>query len=554
MLVGRKIVAPWVLKARGLFLRYRLLEKDRVALLLLLTWGAFVYYSNLDTALRVDEGLYAAIARRIVRSNEWLPLVYQGKLYLNKPPLDFWQMALSLRLWGPGEFAVRLPSATFGIGITVLVYYCGKALFRRRLGVIAALITTTTLSTVWHAHEAKFDTQLSFWANLAFFAWYLGYRGGGRRVGFLCLAFLAMAVGTMVKGPIALFLPGLTGLAFLAITRRSRVVTEIPLLAAGLAVFLLLTGSYYVRVGDAFNQHFFLTENLGRIIEGDKPAFFYCYMLLANFLPWSFFLPCAILYLWRSGFRDLSEEDLLIRVWAIGFFVLLNLPAGKAERFLVYVIPPFALLMARFWEHVISLEITGRGSAEDRLLRVTAVLLALTTMAGLLVGPRLISSRLDLPRDAWPTFLSLLIGIACVVTIYTACGHGLRVVFASVLVVAMAMTVVLVHVFFPAVDRYQSPAALTRRIAAMVGDAPLMVIGPDLNFEHDILYYLDRPQPTPLLKTAEEIRDAFHSDRKVFGFMLKDLYEELEGRDDIPLVRVADFSYRRRIFVLVSNR
>ncbi len=32
---------------------------------------------------------------------------------------------------------------------------------------------------------------------------------------------------------------------------------EIPLLAAGFAVFLLLTGAYYLRLEDAFNQHFF---------------------------------------------------------------------------------------------------------------------------------------------------------------------------------------------------------------------------------------------------------------------------------------------------------
>ncbi len=66
---------------------------------------------------------------------------------------------------------------------------------------IAALITTTTLSTVWHAHEAKLDVQLGFWMNLAFFALYLAYRDGGRRLGFLCLAFFAMALGTMLKGP-----------------------------------------------------------------------------------------------------------------------------------------------------------------------------------------------------------------------------------------------------------------------------------------------------------------------------------------------------------------
>ncbi|HXZ44968.1 MAG TPA: glycosyltransferase family 39 protein [archaeon] len=551
--MGRNVTADWMLKARNLLRAYRLLGNGWFVLLILFAWTGFVFYSNLGAVLIGDEALYAAIAQRIVRTKEWLPLIYQGHPYFNKPPLHFWVMALSLRLWGPGEFAIRFPTATFGIGMTVLTYCCGRVLFHRRLGVIAALITTTTLSTVWHAHEAKLDVQLGFWMNLTFFALYLAFRDGGRRLGFLCLAFFAMALGTMLKGPIALLLPALTALAFLTITRRSRVVMEIPFLAAGFAVFLLLTGAYYLQLEDAFNQHFFLSENLRRIFEGNKPALFYFYMMLANFLPWSVFLPCAAFYVWTSWSRDLSEKELLLRVWPIGFFLLLNLSAEKVERFLVYVVPPFALVMARFWEHIVSLESTGQRSTEDRLLRVTAVLLALTTMAALLVGPWLITRRLDFPRDSWPTLVALIVGIGCVGIIYTAYGHGVRAVFASVVVVVMAMTAGLVQFYYPARDRHDSPAALSRQIAAVVSDSPLLIFDDNLNFMYDILYYLNRPQPVPLLGSAEEVRAVFRSDRQVFGFMLKDRYNELKRRNDVRVVRVADYAYRRQRFVLASN-
>ena len=127
------------------------------------------------------------------------------------------------------------------------------------------------------------------------------YRAGERSFGYLCLAFSAMAVGTMLKG---------------------------------------LVG---VLVG----------ENLTRIFHASNSPFFYLYSILADFFPWSLFLPCACLYLWTSRFERSSEEEALLRVWFIGFFLLLNLPAGKAERFLVYLIPPFALLMARYWDHLL---------------------------------------------------------------------------------------------------------------------------------------------------------------------------------------------------------
>ncbi|RPI04250.1 MAG: hypothetical protein EHM71_13820, partial [Zetaproteobacteria bacterium] len=123
------------------------LDREWVSLSLLGLWCLFVFFFNLDIVLRSDEGLYAAIARRIVERNEWFPLEYQGQPYVNKPPLYFWLMALSMHAWGPTEFAVRFPSATFGLLTVALVYVCGRILADHRLGLLSAAIATTTLST-----------------------------------------------------------------------------------------------------------------------------------------------------------------------------------------------------------------------------------------------------------------------------------------------------------------------------------------------------------------------------------------------------------------------
>lgn len=538
---------------RGLSRVSALLEKEWIVLLLLSGWGLFVFYSGLSVPLRGDEGLYANIVRRIIRTGEWLPLMNEGQPYLSKPPLHFWQMALSLFLWGPNEFAFRFPSATFGLGMVFLAYWCGRVLFHRRLGLMAALITTTTFSTVWHAHEARFDVQFGFWMNLAFFACYLAYRGGGRRLGYLCLALLTATIGTALKGPVAVLLPGLTILAFLVITYRSRVVRELPLLLAGLAIVLVLTVLYYRPLGDSFNRHFFLSENLLRIVKGNKPVLFYFYTILAHFFPWSLFLPGAALYLWGARSRNLREEDLLLWVWFVGFFVLLNPPAFKAERFLVYVIPSFSLLMARYWDHVFSLESDRLSSAEDRLLRCAAALLALITVVAMVVGPWLIRSRFPIPRDAWSIPFALLMGVGCAAVLYTALGRQPKAVFSSVLAVAMVMTVGLVQLFYPALARSESALQISRQVRAIVGNSPLVVYHPELEFNADVLYYLDRPDPPPWFRTADELYAVLRSDTKVFSLMLNYRYEELRRRDDFPLVRIAEYSYRKRGIILVGN-
>lgn len=530
-----------------------LLENEWLVLSMLLIWTLFVYYAHLGIPLRGDEGMYAAIARRMVRTGEWLQLVYEGRPYVNKPPLHFWLMALSLTSWGPSEFAVRFSSATFGIGLVCLAYVSGRSLFDRRLGVMAAFITTTTLSAVWHAHQARFDVELAFWMNLAFFACCLAYRGGGRRLGYLCFAFFSMAVAVMLKGPVGVILPGMTALAFVVITRRSKILAEVPYLLAGLVVFLLITIPYYLGLGDAFNRHFFIGENLDRIVHAPNSPFFYFGMIFTGFFPWSLFLPCAGLYLWRSRARSLSEADLLLRVWAIGFFVLLSLPAGKAERFLVYLIPPFALLTARYWDDLFQHADTVT-SAENRLLRIAAFLLGLVGALGVFVGPRLIQLRFLTPGDAWPIPFVLLLGIGCMTVLYTACRREPQAIFSSVTAVAVVMTIGLVQYFYPMLGTYESAKAIAYQVRAVVGDSPLVIYHPGRSLGEDILYYLDRPSPVPELQTPEEIYAAFGTGQPIFGLVSKTSLEELERRGNLPIMRLADHSYRQRDFVLVKNR
>jgi hypothetical protein len=59
-----------------------------------------------------DEGRYALIALALAdgRSGWWLPQM-SDYLHLDKPPLAYGLTALALRLFGPGEWAARLPSA-----------------------------------------------------------------------------------------------------------------------------------------------------------------------------------------------------------------------------------------------------------------------------------------------------------------------------------------------------------------------------------------------------------------------------------------------------------
>ena len=94
-----------------------------------------LYYANLDPYLHEwDERFHALVARNMV-DNPFTPLLYKKPLvpydlnawccnsvWLHKQPLFMWQMALSMKLFGANEFAMRLPSAFLG-ALTVLLVY-----------------------------------------------------------------------------------------------------------------------------------------------------------------------------------------------------------------------------------------------------------------------------------------------------------------------------------------------------------------------------------------------------------------------------------------------
>src|SRR5437867_4012987 len=62
-----------------------------------------------------DEGLHAAIAQEMVRTGDYVTPRFLGEPFLDKPILFFWAEAVSLRIFGMNEAAVRIPPLIFGL-------------------------------------------------------------------------------------------------------------------------------------------------------------------------------------------------------------------------------------------------------------------------------------------------------------------------------------------------------------------------------------------------------------------------------------------------------
>ena len=100
----------------------------------------------------------------------------------------------------------------------------------------------------------------------------------GRRMAWGRAMFLALAVGMLAKGPVALVLTGLAVAAWLVLVRRWRLVIELPWIS-GLFIFFLVAGPWYLlaeRATPGFLHYFFVVENFRRYLfneYGDQFGF-----------------------------------------------------------------------------------------------------------------------------------------------------------------------------------------------------------------------------------------------------------------------------------------
>ncbi|MGH7936858.1 MAG: ArnT family glycosyltransferase, partial [Chthoniobacterales bacterium] len=86
------------------------------------------------------DGQYAGAAREMLASRQWLTPTNDGVPRLQKPPLLYWMIAISLKACGLTTAAVRLPIALAILASVVLTFLIGERLGGPWRGFLAGLI------------------------------------------------------------------------------------------------------------------------------------------------------------------------------------------------------------------------------------------------------------------------------------------------------------------------------------------------------------------------------------------------------------------------------
>ena len=344
-----------------LFRESVLIERETINhVAVLIFFCGILFFLNLDNRDLVSshEARAAQNGQMIVSDGHWgLPRLFDGHLELQKPPLYYWLVALLGHVFGGqvDAWAVRLPAALSALGCVLFVYYLCRKRQRSRAGFLAALILASCLHFTWLARIGRIDMPLTFAVTLACGAFYMGMtQPRGWR--WYLLGYISVALGILLKGPIALlFAGGIIGTVAFVQRRLERTATGLGAsLWWGLPLVILIAAPWFVwanwQTDNQIWEVFFWYHNLERGLGGSDtlashPFWFYLPRILVDLLPWSLALPVAAWFFFkRVGWRQDPEARFGV-IWFLVVFGFLSCMSFKRADYLLPAYPGAALFL-----------------------------------------------------------------------------------------------------------------------------------------------------------------------------------------------------------------
>src|SRR5436309_993716 len=132
-----------------------------IAVLAVLSYALFFYGLGSIGLVGPDEPRYAAIAREMLIMRDYITPRLYGIPWFEKPPLMYWLAALGYKLFGISEAGARFSSALSATVCVFLIYWCGRKLWDRAVGFLAALVVATSICSFVFARAASTDMFIS---------------------------------------------------------------------------------------------------------------------------------------------------------------------------------------------------------------------------------------------------------------------------------------------------------------------------------------------------------------------------------------------------------
>ncbi|MEE4108768.1 MAG: glycosyltransferase family 39 protein [Halieaceae bacterium] len=384
------------------------MRSDRLALAGVMAFALLVLSSGfaMHEPWPADSPRFAAVARDMLATGDWLFPRVGGDLYPDKPPFFFWLMAASMWLGGSVRAGYLLPSLLAGLGSVWLTFDITRRLFDTHAAVAAGLLLAVTVQFTLQAHTAQIDGTLCFLTTLGLYG-LLRHLLLGPDWRWYAIAGVAAGVGIITKG--VGFLPLLVLLPWFAMRRAGMVAAPSGsalqwLLAPALSLAVvacwlapMLAASMDDPALTAYRNEILFGQTIDRYVDatGHRKPFHYH---ITSVVPWAW-LPLSLMLpwlvaRWRDDWRRRDARTLLPLGWAALVFVFFLFSSGKRGVYILPALPAVIIAAAPWLRDMLSLR------WPNAIARTSIALFAVLAVAGYFQLPRIIEENIGAPDPA----------------------------------------------------------------------------------------------------------------------------------------------------------
>ena len=322
-----------------------------------------------------DESFHAIVARSLLR-HPLKPTLFdpppvgfdarnwgENHVWLHKPILPLWQIAVSFVLFGVNTLALRLPSAILATASTGFTFLIGSRLFSRRVGLLAASFQAVNplilMLVQGYLFSDHIDVSLLFWVEAGIYCTVRSGERGSYR--WACAAGFAQGCAVLSKSYPGLIV-GATAVACLVADRLRRrfgsaekpegAIEIGPLIVLGLTTLataapwtLYCTRAFPVEFA---HEHGYIWSHLNSPLEGwggpwtrvvfDYMPYMHRYLYTPILVAFAALLPRAL----RSG----NIGWILVYAWFCGVVAPMVAAGTKTPSATLLAVPPACILLA----------------------------------------------------------------------------------------------------------------------------------------------------------------------------------------------------------------
>jgi len=318
-------------------------------------WMIILFYRGFNDP---DEGRYSEIPREMVSRGNWMEMRMLGFRYYEKPPLAYWIVAPAIKIFGPHDWAVRIPLLFSGVLGLIALWALAVRKMGLERGAMAFMVMASSIGFIAGNGLLLTDSFLLTFFTITCVSVYRAFDGPPSRERHLWLlaAALAGALGFFTKGAVAVVLPAAIAFLWLLWEKRLKELFR-PVVFVASLLFILLTAPVLWAVeqdNPGFFRHFILEEHIARFTGTratqlhPEPFWFFLMVLPLLLLPWTLFLLRAARTIREKKiFRHDSFSRFLI-VWAAVVVVFFSAGTGKLMSYILPALPSLGLLVGRW--------------------------------------------------------------------------------------------------------------------------------------------------------------------------------------------------------------